>query len=152
MMAQFDMNVSVLEVMLTSAFQGFGNSFLWAPLTVIAFGTLSTDKLGEATAVFHLIRNLGSAIIISVCVGVVILSTGVNYSVLSEHLSLFNEAFSLSAISGGWTLNTPSGLAQLSNEVERQASMIGYINAFYLFSAIAASVIPFIPFLKKPDS
>ena len=75
-----------------------------------------------------------------------------NYSVLSEHLSLFNEAFSVSAISGAWTLNTPSGLAQLSNEVERQASMIGYINAFYLFSAIAASVIPFIPFLKKPDN
>ncbi|MEC7539068.1 MAG: DHA2 family efflux MFS transporter permease subunit, partial [Pseudomonadota bacterium] len=68
MMAQFDMNVSMFEVMWTSAFQGFGNSFLWAPLTVIAFGTLPTAKLGEATAIFHLIRNLGSAIVISVCV------------------------------------------------------------------------------------
>ena len=78
MMAQFDMNVSMFEVMWTSAFQGFGNSFLWAPLTVIAFGTLPTAKLGEATAIFHLIRNLGSAIVISVCVGVVIHATGVN--------------------------------------------------------------------------
>ena len=152
MMAQFDMNVSMFEVMWTSAFQGFGNSFLWAPLTVIAFGTLPTAKLGEATAIFHLIRNLGSAIVISVCVGLVIHATGVNYSVLSEHLSLFNEAFSVSAIRGAWTLETTTGLARLSDEVERQASMIGYINAFYLFSAFAASVIPFIPFLKKPPT
>ena len=152
MMAQFNMNVSMFDVMWTSAFQGFGNSFLWAPLTVIAFGTLPTAKLGEATAIFHLIRNLGSAIVISVCVGLVIHATGVNYSVLSEHLSLFNEAFSVSAISGAWTLETTTGLARLSDEVERQASMIGYINAFYLFSAFAASVIPFIPFLKKPPN
>ena len=82
----------------------------------------------------------------------VIHATGVNYSVLSEHLSLFNEAFSVSAISGAWTLETTTGLARLSDEVERQASMIGYINAFYLFSAFAASVIPFIPFLKKPPT
>ena len=40
----------------------------------------------------------------------------------------------------------------LSDEVERQASMIGYINAFYVFSAFAISVIPFIPFLKRPDT
>ena len=80
----------------------------------------------------------------------VIHATGVNYSVLSEHLSLFNETFSVSAIRGAWTLETTTGIARLSDEVERQASMIGYINAFYLFSAFAASVIPFIPFLKKP--
>ena len=112
------------------------------------FRTLPTAKLGEATAVFHLSEI--SAAIDSVCVGMVIHATGVNYSVLSEHLSLFNETFSVSAIAA-WTLETTTGLARLSDEVERQASMIGYINAFYLLD-FAASVIPFIPFLKKPPT
>ena len=151
-MAQFDLNVSMLDVMWTSAFQGFGNSFLWAPLTVIAFGTLPTAKLGEATAVFHLIRNLGSAIVISICVGVVIHSSGVSYSVISEFLNPYNEAFNWSSVTRGWSLESTTGLAMLSDEVERQASMIGYINAFYVFSAFAISVIPFIPFLKRPDT
>ncbi|MEE2689520.1 MAG: DHA2 family efflux MFS transporter permease subunit [Pseudomonadota bacterium] len=147
-MAQFDLNVSMLDVMWTSAFQGFGNSFLWAPLTVIAFGNLPTEKLGEATAVFHLIRNLGSAIVISICVGVVIYSSGVSYSVISEFLNPYNEAFDWASVAGGWSLNSATGLAKLSGEVERQASMIGYINAFYVFSALAISVMPFIVFLK----
>ena len=106
-MAQFDLNVSMLDVMWASAFQGFGNSFLWAPLTVIAFGTLPTAKLGEATAVFHLIRNLGSAIVISICVGVVIHSSGVRcHSVISEFLNPYNEAFNWSSVTRGWSRNS----------------------------------------------
>ena len=151
LMAQFDLNVTMLDVMWTSALQGFGNSFLWAPLTVIAFGTLPRSRLGEATAIFHLIRNLGSAIIISACVGLVIYSSNVNYSIISEHLSIFNEAFSFGSVTGDWSIKTKSGLAHLSLEVERQAAMIGYNNSFYLFSALAVSVIPFIAFLRKPS-
>jgi MFS transporter, DHA2 family, multidrug resistance protein len=151
MMAQFDLNVSMADVMFTSAFQGFGNSFLWVPLTVIAFGTLPTQRLGEATAVFHLIRNLGSAIVISICVGVVIHSAGVSYSVISENINPFNEAFGIASVAGGWSLDSLTGLAKLSNEVDRQSSMIGYINAFYVFSAFAISIVPFIIFLKKPE-
>ncbi len=150
MMAQFDLNVSMFDVMWTSAFQGFGNSFLWVPLTVIAFGTLSPSRMGEATAVFHLVRNLGSAIVISICVGVVVHSTSVSYSVISEHLSLFNEAFGIASVAGNWSLDSALGLARLSGEVDRQASMIGYINGFYVFSAFAISVVPFILFLDKP--
>ena len=150
-MAQFDLNTTMWDVMWTSAIQGFGNSFLWVPLTIIAFGSLPSSRLGEATAVFHLIRNLGSAIIISVCVGVVVRSSGVGYSIISEFLNPFNETFRIASVAGSWTVNTLPGLAQLSNEVERQASMIGYINSFYLFSLFAISVVPFIVFLKRPE-
>ena len=79
-------------------------------------------------------------------------STGVSYSVISEFLNPYNEAFNWSSVTHGWSLESTTGLAMLSDEVERQASMIGYINAFYVFSAFAISVIPFIPFLKRPDT
>jgi len=151
-MAQFDLNVTVWDTMWTSAFQGFGNSFLWVPLTILAFATLQPRQMGEATAVFHLIRNLGSAIFISICVGVVIHYSGVNYAVLSENVSPYNEAFRLPAVAGSWSIDSLTGLARLSGEVTRQASMIGYINAFYLFSAMAVSVVPFIPLLKRPET
>jgi DHA2 family multidrug resistance protein len=149
-MAQFDLNVTIWDAMWTSAFQGFGNSYLWVPLTVLAFATLSPRDMGEATAVFHLIRNLGSALFISVCVGVVVHYTGVNYSVLSEHISPFNEGFRMASVAGAWNIDSLTGIARAGREVERQASMIGYINAFYLFSAVALAIVPFIFFLKPP--
>lgn len=151
-MAQFDLNLSIWDAMWTSAFQGFGNSYLWVPLTVLAFATLQPRQMGEATAIFHLIRNLGSALFISVCVGVVIHYTGVNYAVISEHVSPFNEAFRMASVAGEWNIDSVNGLARAGREVERQASMIGYINAFYLFSAVSMAVVPFIIFLKRPDA
>ena len=151
-MAQFDLNVSIWDAMWTSALQGIGNSYLWVPLTVLAFATLPARQMGEGTAVFHLIRNLGSALFISVCVGVVVHYTGVNYSVISEHISEFNEAFHLSSVAGGWNIDTLDGVARAGREVERQASMIGYINAFYLFSAVSFAIVPFIFFLKLPGA
>ena len=33
---------------------------------------------------------------------------------------------------------------RLANEVQRQASMIGYINAFYLLALTAAIAVPFV--------
>ncbi len=151
-MAQFDLNLSIWDAMWTSAFQGFGNSYLWVPLTVLAFATLQPRQMGEATAIFHLIRNLGSALFISICVGVVIHYTGVNYAVISEHVSPFNEAFRMASVAGEWNIDSVNGLARAGREVERQASMIGYINAFYLFSAVSMAVVPFIIFLKRPNA
>ncbi len=151
-MAQFDLNLSIWDAMWTSAFQGFGNSFLWVPLTILAFATLQPRQMGEATAIFHLIRNLGSALFISICVGVVIHYTGVNYAVISEHVSPFNQAFHMPSVAGEWNIDSINGLAQTEREVERQASMIGYINAFYLFSAVAIAIVPFIYFLKPPPA
>lgn len=150
LMAQFDLNVTIWDTMWISALQGFGNSFLWVPLTVLTFATLHPRQLGEATAVFHLMRNLGSAIFISVCVIVVIHYGGVNYAVYSENISPFNEAFRYPSVAGSWNIDSIAGLARISAEVTRQASMIGYINAFYLFSVVAISVVPFIVLFKKP--
>jgi DHA2 family multidrug resistance protein len=149
-MAQFDLNVTVWDAMWTSALQGFGNSFLWVPLTILAYATLHPRQLGEATAVFHLLRNLGSAIFISICVGVAVHYASVNYTVMSESITPFNQIFRFPSLSGNWQIDDLDGLAKMSNEVTRQAAMVGYVNAFYVFSFVAFSVVPFIVFLKRP--
>jgi len=41
-------------------------------------------------------------------------------------------------VMGGWTLDTQPGLARLAKELDRQASMIGYLNAFSLYAAASA--------------
>ncbi len=36
----------------------------------------------------------------------------------------------------------------LAGEIQRQAVMIGYLNAFYLFSIVSFAIIPFILFAR----
>ena len=44
-------------------------------------------------------------------------------------------------VMGGWTTETLQGLARLSKEIDRQAAMIGYVNAFGMYTAASVAAI-----------
>jgi DHA2 family multidrug resistance protein len=42
---------------------------------------------------------------------------------------------------GGWTIDTLPGLTAISKEITRQAVMIGYLNAFAMYTVACAAAI-----------
>lgn len=143
-MAGFDVNVSQWDVLWTTAVQGLGVGFIWVPLSVITFSTLAPQHVPEGTAIYHLLRNIGSSIHISLSVALVIRSAKVNYADLVAFISPYNESFDLPWARGAWSTESVKQLQSLSEETFRQATMIGYLNAFWLFSATAALAIPLV--------
>ncbi|MEM7774218.1 MAG: DHA2 family efflux MFS transporter permease subunit [Pseudomonadota bacterium] len=141
-MAQLDINMTTADVFWTNALQGFGFGLAFTPMSVLAFATLSRHHLAEGMSLFHLIRNFGSSLFISASVVVVIRSTAANYAILSENVSNFNRTLAWPSALGAWDPTTSIGLSQISSELERQAAMIGYINAFYLYTITAALAVP----------
>ena len=111
-------------------------------LTLITFPNMSRDRMPEATAIYHLLRNIGASLFISVCVAEVVRSTGVNYSRLTELASPYNRSLLLPWVTGRWEYEGLASLERLSREMGRQASMIAYINAFGLFTAVSAVALP----------
>ena len=152
-MSSFDINLTTFAVAWTSCLQGFGVGLIWVALTIIAFATLPAGDVSDGTAVFHLVRNIGSSIYISISVAVVLRTAKINYSHLSEFATPFNQALRWPAVGAFWDLETRTGLASLAGEIQRQALMIGYINAFYLFAITAVAVIPLLLLLRRgrPD-
>ena len=146
--AGFDINVTSWDVAWTSAMQGLGVGLCWVPVTQVAFATLSPEKAGEGSSVFHLIRNFGSSFFISVSVAVVIRTSKYTYSNLTEEISPMNDVLQFPSVIGGWNLDSESGLAALAGEIGRQSLMVGYINAFYLFAIISLATIPFFWMVK----
>lgn len=140
--ATFDLNVSAWEVAWTGILQGFGCGLMWVPLTVVTFATLENKLLPEASSIFHLLRNYGSSIFISLSVMVVIRTGKVSYSELTETVNPFNERLSIPAIRGLWDTETVGGLRALSGEIARQADMIGYINSFILYTVVCFATVP----------
>jgi len=49
-----------------------------------------------------------------------------------------------------WSLDGPASLQSLSNEILRQATMIGYLNAFYLMAFVALAAMPLACFMNRP--
>lgn len=48
-----------------------------------------------------------------------------------------------------WDAEAPQGLARIGREITRQAAVIADINAFGLFTLVAAAAIPFALLLKR---
>jgi DHA2 family multidrug resistance protein len=143
-MMTFDHNVPFDTVAFVGALQGLSVGLFWVPLTVASFRTLNPAYLAESSAIFHLLRNLGSSIFISLSVATVIRSRGENYSRMTEYASPFNENLN----AAGMTLDTVGGLAGISGEILRQASMLGYLNAFALYTAACLASVPLILMFK----
>lgn len=141
---QLDANPRAADVFWPMAVQGFGVGVLWVPITMVSFATLNAAAVAEGSAVYHMVRNIGSSIHISLSTTLVVRMTRANYAELAPAVSPYNEALAMPWVTGGWNPHSPAGLAALGREVNRQAAMIGYIDAFVFFVVTALVVLPLV--------
>jgi MFS transporter, DHA2 family, multidrug resistance protein len=151
-LTHIDLNVDYVTLTLNAVLQGLAIGLIWVPLTTVSFSTIGRSEMAEATAVYHLCRNLGSSFFISICVAEIVRSTSSNYSRLVEQLSPYNKLLEVPAAIGTWNPDSISGLAAISREVARQATMIAYLNAFGMFTAACAVTLPLILLMRGRPS
>jgi DHA2 family multidrug resistance protein len=150
-MGQFDINLTDSDVFWSNLLMGLGQSIAFTPMTVMAFSTLPLRQVTEGSAIFTLMRNFGSSLFISISVLVVSRSTAANYSRLTEGITPYNKTLSTTGLPPQWSLDTPASLLSLSNEILRQALMIGYLNAFYLMAFTALAAVPLAVLMRRVE-
>lgn len=143
-----DLNVTVASLVANAFLQGLAIGACWVPLTLLTFANVKPEHMPETTAVYHLLRNLGSSFFISVSVAEIVRSTTANYARLTEMVNPFNKMLTLPEVIGRWDVETVAGLARVGNEINRQSAMIGYLNAFGMFTAACACSIPLILLMR----
>ncbi|HEY7084797.1 MAG TPA: DHA2 family efflux MFS transporter permease subunit [Hyphomicrobiaceae bacterium] len=148
-MLTFDLNVTMEILVLNSLVQGFAVGLIWVPLSVVAFDTLAADDRAEASAVFHLLRNLGSSFFISLSIAEIVRATGANYSRMVEMISPYNTTLALPWAAGGWDWASVPGLARIAKEITRQAAMIGYLNGFMMYTVASGLGFLFVLVVRR---
>jgi DHA2 family multidrug resistance protein len=118
---------------------------MFLPLTLITFETLPAALRTDGSAIFHLLRNIGSSIGISLAVTFLVRSTQANRAELSEYASPFNELMSLHGVD----LSSIGGLLAISREIDRQAAMIAYVNDFHIMTLLAFGALPLILLARR---
>ena len=147
-LATFEFNAPPFDIGWAGIIQGLGSGIMWVPLTMVAFATLPVRLLPEASSIFHLLRNFGSRIFISISVMAVVRTAKISYSELVEHVSPFNESLRDGIGTGAWSIDSLAGLAKLGSEAGRQAQMIGYTNAFVMYAVVCFAALPLIVFVQ----
>ena len=72
--------------------QGLSIGFLAIPINIITFATLPSELRTEATGIYSLMRNLGSAIGISITGALLEINTQVNHALIAGDVTPFNRA------------------------------------------------------------
>ena len=148
-MSTFTVDIPMATLIWTGIIQGFGLGFIFVPLSTVAFSTLNAKYRNEGTAMFSLMRNIGSSIGISVVVTLLAQNTQINHANIGELMNPFREMMHQPLLPQSWDWHTTSGLAALNGEVTRQATTIGYLNNFIFMMWITLAAIPML-FLIRP--
>jgi DHA2 family multidrug resistance protein len=148
-LASLGLDITEFDVIATNMLQGLGMSVSFTPIIVMSFSTLPKHHIAEGTGVFTMIRNFGSSLFVSMSVLVFVRSTSTKYAELAEYVTPYRMDLLYPAMPESWNPETVGGLARLSREVQRQAAMIGYINAFHMLGICAAMAVPLVLLLRR---
>ena len=135
-------------ILSSGVIQGLGLGLVFVPLSTVAFATLDARFRTDATALFSLVRNIGSSIGISIVSVMLVRNAQINHSELSAFINPFNP--NLWAASPAAARGDPTALSQVDGLVNIQSLMISYVNDFKLMMLVTLVALPLVLLLRKP--
>lgn len=149
-MANFTLDLVPKTVVWNGIIQGIGLGLVFVPLSAATFATLSPQMRAEGTAIYSLMRNIGSSIGIALVQTLLVRNTQIAHASLTEHVTIANPALHDPGITQVFDLGTSTGMAALNGEITRQASMIAYLDDFWLMMWLTILVLPLLLLIKPP--
>ncbi len=145
--------VSVGYMTTTIIIQGAGLGFVFVPLQVVAFYTLSPVLRTQGTGLLSLVRNVGSAIGISITSALLDRQTQVEHSVLAQYVTPFTRP-----LQGGGTVSkmlspaSPASASLLNSLINTQAQIIAYVDDYKLMLLTTIPAVACLLLMRKPPA
>ncbi len=144
-------DISEHALMINIMVQGAGLGFVFIPLQVVAFATLSPALRTDGTSLLSLFRNVGSAIGVSVTSALLAHNTQVVHAELGAGVTPFNRALQAGgAVTRMLNPATQHGAVALDQMVNQQALLIAYIDDFKLLVLTTAPAALLLFLMRKP--
>ncbi|HUZ46565.1 MAG TPA: DHA2 family efflux MFS transporter permease subunit [Terriglobia bacterium] len=159
MLGTLSLNVGYWEIFWAQFLQGLSLGFLFVPLTTVTMDRIPNEKMGNATSIFNLMRNIGGSMGIALSTTIVARSEqkytnflGRNVTPYSPQTQTMIQGLRSFFMSSGADAATASQRAHaaLFGMVQRQSAMLSF-NHTYLFLAILfVAVMPAVFLMRRP--
>lgn len=118
-------------MILTIVIQGTGLGFVFVPLQVVAFNTMSPEMRTQGTSLLSLVRNVGSAIGISLTSALLVRQGQYEHAVLSQYVTPFSRPLQTGGIVGKMLdPTTAAGASMLNTIINTQSQIIAYVDDY----------------------
>jgi DHA2 family multidrug resistance protein len=150
-MAQWTPSIAFNELLVVSIIQGFGFGMVFSPLNLVAFATLPGQFRTDGSAFANLVRNVGSAIGVSVSVMILTDSTQAIRADLTRFATPFNRGLGVNAESLFMNPQLPTGQQMLNGLINVRSAIDAYANDFLAMAALSLVMFPLIWTMQRPS-
>lgn len=157
-MTGFDTQTDYSTIVWARVLQAIGLAFLFIPINTAAYVAIPTEKSSNASAIINLSRNLGGSIGISLITTQLARRSQIHQNMLVGSVNPYNPQYQ-SAVHGIAQRLARHGsdavhaLHQAQSVIyaglQKQASMLAFIDVFRMLAVIFIALIPFVFLLKK---
>jgi len=136
--SNLNLELGPLTMLIPIVLTGFGLSFLFVPIGYMATATISNEQMGNATAIFNLVRNIGGSIGISVAETELVRRQTFHQSRIAAAVPQTSLWFQQHASGAGAYLGRqlghaagqPAALATMYRELQHQAMLWAFVDVF----------------------
>ena len=138
--------------------QGFAMGFVFPPLQTLTLATIRVERLGNATAAYNVVRNIGGSIGVALATTMLVRRSQAHQTTLVTHLNVWDP--DMAAKLQQWTNHFVSqgadtftanrrALAMLYRGTVEQAQVMAYADDFWLISVLFMIILPLIPLMHR---
>src|SRR5215472_6584864 len=160
-MTSFNLGIDFKTAAFARVLQAVGLAFLFVPINTAAYAFLPREKNNAASGLMNLARNIGGSVGISFVTTMLDRRTQKHLSDLMGHLTSANNQFqamvrgvaqSLMSHGTGAADAQQQAYGVVQNLVQRQATMLSYIDNFYILGLAILAMVPMVFLMKKTKS
>ena len=158
-LGQLNLNAGYWDIFWPQFFQGLALSATFVPLTTISMDPIPRERMGNATSLFNLMRNLGGSIGIAVTGTLLVRKQQVYINVLGGRVDAYSdtarrtlEGMRQAFIAGGSdpVTATQRAYAATFRLIQRHAAMLSFVDLFRLLGVMFLLLLPLILLMKRP--
>jgi len=138
--------------------QGFAMGFIFPPLQTLTLATIRLERLGNATAAYNVVRNIGGSVGVALATTFLVRRSQAHQTALVSHLDVWDAE--TAARLKQWTDHFVSqgadsytagrrALAMLYRGAIEQAQIMAYADDFWLVSMLFLVILPLIPLMHR---
>jgi DHA2 family multidrug resistance protein len=159
MVSTFNLNVGFWDFWWPLMLQGAGLGLIFVPLTTVTNDPIPRERMGNATSIFNLMRNIGASMGISAVTTLQFRRMQGHIHYLGEHVSrtspqtqqllaAFRQTF-MARGSDGVTA-TRQAYGAIWGMLQQQAAMLSYNDVFRFLGGMFLIMLPLLALMEKP--
>ena len=158
-LSHLNMDVGYWNFFSALILQGFGMGLIFIPLTTVTNDPIPNERMGNATSIFNLMRNIGASIGISMVETIQTRHAQVHVNTLTANMTpsnlqaqgLVNGMQSAMMAQGGTDPATAQHMANgmIENMLRQQAAIMSFNDVFWVLGVIFLCMLPLV-FLMRP--